>query len=300
MLRALVVVLLLANALALAAAFGMLDGLLGRRAAADREPERLQRQVRPELVTLLPPAAASAALAAASAASSTPSGAASAAVAALCLEAGPLPAAALAGAEKSLLAAGVPAGSWSTVAAERKGLYLIYMGRYEDEETLQRKLEEVRRRRIEVQPVRNADLQPGIEVGRFDDKAEAEAVLARLAQRGLRTARVLTLAAPQPQLILRLAAADPSQAEALAGLKLAPGVGGFAACAPAGSAVAPAATSSATSSAPPAATPTASAPVVATLPAAPAAATAVAASRGAAPRPRPRAPAAASAAASQP
>ena len=55
MLRALVVLLLLANALVLAWSLGMLDGLLGRRPDADREPERLQRQVNPELVKLLPP-----------------------------------------------------------------------------------------------------------------------------------------------------------------------------------------------------------------------------------------------------
>ena len=54
MLRALVVLLLLANALVLAWSFGALDGLLGRRPDADREPERLQRQVNPELVKLLP------------------------------------------------------------------------------------------------------------------------------------------------------------------------------------------------------------------------------------------------------
>ena len=54
MLRALVVLLLLANALVLAWSFGVLDGLLGRRPDADREPERLQRQVNPELVKLLP------------------------------------------------------------------------------------------------------------------------------------------------------------------------------------------------------------------------------------------------------
>jgi hypothetical protein len=234
MLRALVVVLLAANAVALAWSLGALDGLLGRRPNAEHEPERLQRQVNPELVKLLPPAAASAPASGAS----PPSSAASsplmvAAVdAGMCLEAGPFPAAALAGAEKALEAAGLPAGSWTTAAAAPKGVYLIYMGRYEDDEVLQRKLEELKRRRIEARPVRHAELQPGIEVARFDGKGDAEAALAQLSQRGLRTARVLTLAPPQPQLMLRLAAAEPSQAEALATLKLAPAVEGFRPCAP--------------------------------------------------------------------
>ena len=237
MLRALVVVLLLANALVLAWSLGALDGLLGRRPNADREPERLQRQVNPELVKLLPPAGASVPAAGASSPSSAASSplvavAASAAGAAgVCLEAGPLPAAALAGAEKALAAAGVAAGSWTTSAAAPKGVYLIYMGRYEDDEALQRKLEELKRRRIEAQPVRHAELQPGLEVGRFDDKDAADEALARLSQRGLRTARVLTLVPPQPQLMLRLAAAEPARADALRALKLAPGNDGFVVCA---------------------------------------------------------------------
>ena len=246
MLRALVVLLLLANALVLAWSLGMLDGLLGRRPNAEREPERLQRQVNPELVKLLPPPGAqgaSASAPAATAASQPTSAASSPLVAvaaggagsagtAVCLEAGPLPASVLAGAEKALLAAGVAAGSWTTTAAAPKGVFLIYMGRYEDDETLQRKLDELKRRRIEAHPVRQPELQPGIEVARFDEKDEADEALARLSQRGLRTARVLTLVAPQPQQMLRLAAVEATRAEALAALKLAPAVDGFKPCAP--------------------------------------------------------------------
>ncbi len=242
MLRALVVLLLMANALVLAWSLGALDGLLGRRPDADREPERLQRQVNPDLVKLLPPpggrgASAPAAAAASSALSpAAPSPvvavamAASAAGTSVCLEAGPLPASALAGAEKVLLAAGVSAGSWTTTATTPRGVYLIYMGRYEDDEILQRKLEELKRRRIEAHPVRHAELQPGIEVARFEDKQEADAALARLSQRGLRTARVLALVPPQAQQVLRIAAVEPARVNALAALKLSPGVDGFVAC----------------------------------------------------------------------
>ena len=242
MLRALVVLLLLANALVLAWSLGALDGLLGRRPDADREPERLQRQVNPELVKLLPPPVepgASTPAAATPPTSAQPSSspllataAGSAAGSTVCLEAGPLPSSAVAGAEKALLAAGVAAGSWTTTAASAKGVYLIYMGRYEDDETLQRKLEELKRRRIEAHPVRHAELQPGIEVARFEDKEEADAALARLSHRGLRTARVLTLVPPQPQQMLRIAAVEPARAEVLATVKLAPALEGFRRCPP--------------------------------------------------------------------
>src|SRR6185369_15893549 len=148
MLRALVVVLLLANALV----FAWTQGWLGRPERSEREPERLQRQLQPELVTLVAPGAASAALAAATraqAASEAEAAASAAAARNLCLEAGPLPPGAVAAAEKLLLQAGVAAASWTPVASERKGVFLIYMGRYADDEALDRKIEELRRLHIE-------------------------------------------------------------------------------------------------------------------------------------------------------
>lgn len=57
MLRALVVLLLLANLAFFAWTLGWLDGVVGARASGDREPERLQRQVRPEAVRILPASA---------------------------------------------------------------------------------------------------------------------------------------------------------------------------------------------------------------------------------------------------
>ena len=57
-----IVLLLLANAVALAWNLGALDGLIGQR-AGEHEPERLARQINPERVTLLPPQRASARLA---------------------------------------------------------------------------------------------------------------------------------------------------------------------------------------------------------------------------------------------
>ncbi|NRF66213.1 SPOR domain-containing protein [Aquincola sp. S2] len=245
MLRALVVTLLLANALVFAWSQGAFDRLTGRRADAQREPERLQRQVQPELVTLLKPGAASAALAAAAKAEAAIEAAAAASAAAppgLCLEAGPLAPGAVAAVEKLLLQAGVAAGSWQPVASERKGTFLIYMGRYADDEALERKIEELKRLRIEGQPMKNApELMPGLVLSRFDDKTAAEAELGRLSQRGLRTARVITLVAPAPAVTLRLPAADPALRDKLSALKLGPGIAGFAACGstPAAAVVAP-------------------------------------------------------------
>lgn len=104
MLRLLVVVLLAANGAFFAWSQGWLDAVTGTRALGEREPARLDEQVRPDDVKLLPPRAASAALAAAEARS-----------AAICLEAGPFAGAELEAAERQLAA--LPPGSWTRVAS---------------------------------------------------------------------------------------------------------------------------------------------------------------------------------------
>ena len=78
MLQRLVVLLLLANLLFFVWSRGWLEELTGSRVHPEREPERLTRQVNPELVVILPPSAASAA-SGEGAASSAPANATSAA-----------------------------------------------------------------------------------------------------------------------------------------------------------------------------------------------------------------------------
>ncbi len=243
MLRSLALVLLLANALLLAALTGLFDGLGGTK---DREPERLQRQHQPGLVRVLDPQAASAALLAASAASS-------AQAAPACLEAGPFSDADAATAERTLREAGLAAGAWQAQRSDDSDAFLIYMGRYADRETLQRKLAELKRLKLDGEDVRGPPaLQPGISLGRFDSQDSANAAMAQMAQRGVRTARVVTLRQAQSQTVLRVPAADAVLRARLAGLQLPSGPGflpcavataapGASAATPAASAPAPAA-----------------------------------------------------------
>ena len=217
--RLLVVLLLLANALLLALNLGVLDPLLGKT-AGDREPERLARQVNPAWLSVLPPAAASAALAAAAAAQ-----AASAAAADLaCVVAGPFAGPDTDLAERQFAGLALPAIVGQLERGTRGGSYLVYMGRYVDEAALQRKLEELKRLRVEAEPIRastagspavSQDLLPGLVLGRAETAAAANAALADLQQRGVRTARVLTLRTATPLLVLRLPAADATLRERL-------------------------------------------------------------------------------------
>ena len=237
MLRAVVIVLLLANGAMLAWQQGWLGAAWQAPAQQDREPDRIQRQVNPELVRVLSPVAASAALAeaarsATAAASAASAQAAAAANAASCLEAGPFATAELPAAQEALRKTGLPAASWTTVNAPRKGVFIIYMGRYPDSELYERKRDELRRLKVDAQTLKESpDLQPGLVLGRFDDKAAADTELARLTQRGVRTARVLALSTAVTLANLRLPAATAEQRSRLEGVQLPPGGIGFGPCA---------------------------------------------------------------------
>ena len=274
MLRILAIVLLVGNALLLAAQFGLFDRLTGadNAQAPQREPERLLRQVDPQSVRILSPQAASAALAAATAsATTTAAQAASTARAQACLEAGPFNAGEAEVAQRSLRDAGLAPGSWQTLSTEDSGAFMVYMGRYADRETLQRKLDEVKRMKLDAEELRGKpELQPGLNLGRFDQRAEADAALAKMVQRGARSARVVTLRAAQSQILLRLPAADAATRARLAGLTL-PSGPGFVACAdgPARAASQPMAGASAAVTAP--ARVASAAPAALAAPAAPAA-----------------------------
>ena len=224
MLRTLALVLLLANALLLAALAGVFDAAGG--GSSEREPERLQRQHQPGLVRVLSPQAASAALAAATASTAQAAAAASSAEALACLEAGPFSAADATAAERTLREAGLAPGAWQVQRQDDGGAFMVYMGRYADRETLQRKLAELKRRKLDGEDLRGVpELQPGISLGRFDSLDGANAAMAKMAENGLRTARVITLRQAQSQTLLRVPAADAALRTRLAGLQLPSGPG---------------------------------------------------------------------------
>jgi hypothetical protein len=230
--RALLVALAAANVLVLAWSLNWLPFFSLPR---EREPERLQRQVRPEAVQLITPSAASAALQAA-AAQRAPGGVTAApgtdGGATVCLEAGPFAASEVAAAERALRDLKLTNLEWTQQRSERGGSYIVYHGRFADNAALQRRRAELQRQQISAEPVTSSpDLEPGLSFGRFDTRAAADAALAQIQQQGVRPSRVVTINTPVIVTLLRVERADGPMAARLTQLSLPPAGSGFRPCA---------------------------------------------------------------------
>jgi hypothetical protein len=235
--RGLLIALVVANLLVLAWSLDVLPGVSRHR---EREPERLRQQVHPEAVQLITPTAASAALEAAAAqrsnVTSAPSAAAAIAAAdasaTVCLEAGPFAAGEVAAAERGLRELKWPSLEWTPQRSERGGSYIVYQGRFADDTAMARRRDDYRRQQITAEEVRNSpDLQPGLQFGRYDTRAAADAALAQLGQQGVKAARVVTINIPVMVTLLRVERADGALAARLTQLNLPPAGSGFRPCA---------------------------------------------------------------------
>ncbi len=222
MLRLAVIVLLLANAGYYAWSQGWLRAW-GLAPVEQSEPHRLVQQIRPETLRILqaqdatpaapapapapapaseaPPAPASAAQPApASASASAP------ASATVCLQAGLLDAR-QADAVRAAAAA-LPQGSWSLQSSTIPGRWMVYMGRFADDEALARKRAELRALKVPYDRPGNPALEPGLSLGRFSTEEAAQRALTTLSNQGVRAAKVVVERAETQGFTLRLPALD--------------------------------------------------------------------------------------------
>lgn len=211
MLRLLVLLLAAANIVFLAWTIGWLDDVVGVRAIGDREPERLTRQVRPESIRILPGSGS----AKPSASTTTPASTAAAVIAAVapaadagalpsCLEAGPFSTTQFASVE-ALLQLSLPSGSWTHLRTERPALWMVYMGKFSDAETMAKRQEELRRLKVDYEVLRApSELVPGLSLGRFEIRANANNLLDQLTQRGVRNARAIEAAPATSAHLIRI------------------------------------------------------------------------------------------------
>ncbi|WP_311223194.1 MULTISPECIES: SPOR domain-containing protein [unclassified Acidovorax] len=207
MLRIAFLVLLLANAGYYAWSAGLLRSV-GLAPADPSEPHRIEQQIRPEILRVQPPAGAGAAGApraqnagaspaapataspVASAQPAEPVAASGAPAVASCLQAGPFDQRQADTLRVALAATGLPADAWSLEGTPVSSRWMVYMGRFADDEALAKKRAELRARNVPYDRP-GAALEPGLSLGRFSTEEAAERALATLGNQGVRTARVV-------------------------------------------------------------------------------------------------------------
>lgn len=209
--------LVLANSAYFAWSQGLLAPL-GLAPGVQTEPQRLAAQIRPEAIRLLS-ADAARQLEKSGTAAASPNGNAGAPppVVAECLQAGLFNEQQTATLRASLENT-LPAGSWQLESSVEPARWIVYMGKYSTEEALAKKRAELRQLGVPFRAVNSEALAPGLALASFTSQADAEKELARVATRGVRTARVALERAEARGQILKLPAADASLRKQLDGL----------------------------------------------------------------------------------
>ena len=222
----LVVLLLVANVAWFAWSQGWLR-VLGLAPTVQAEPERLERQVRPESLTLRPLDAASAAAPApAPAVPAQPAPAPEPPVAAappppapapgVCLQAGVFNEQQADAVRRA--AASLPAGSWRLEPVQLPGRWMVYVGKLADADAVRTKRSELRDLGVDTDRP-GAALEPGLSLGRFSSEEAAQRALTDLGRKGVRTARVVQERRDTPAYLLRLPNADAALRQQVRGLR---------------------------------------------------------------------------------
>jgi hypothetical protein len=196
MLRLLVLALLLANAAYFAYSRGLLAPV-GLAPAQQNEPQRVAQQIKPEAVRVIPGEEARRIEAAASAPKPPE-----------CLQAG-----LFTDSETTTLKQALdswPTGSWAIEPATEPARWIVYMGKFADANSLDKKKSELRTLNVSFEPLANASLEPGLSLGGYPTEAAAKQQQQALAQKGVRTAKVVQERAEAKGELLKLPAVDES------------------------------------------------------------------------------------------
>jgi hypothetical protein len=213
MLRALALLLLLANLVFFAWTRGALDHVIGVRSVGDREPERGALQVRPADLQVVSAASVAAQQ-----------------VPLQCVEAGPFSPAQIAAIEQAATTA--QAGlTWVRRSVEQPPVWALVMGPYPNREAIGKKIDELKRTRISFEELTApANFKLTLSLGQYGSQAAANAALAEFSARGIKTARVAQLAPPVSQIYLRTETNDAAALSTLRNLKGEPWGAGWGSC----------------------------------------------------------------------
>ncbi len=196
MLRFLVLLLLLANGVYFAWSQGLLSDY-GFAPVQQSEPQRITQQIKPERMRILK-ADELKRLEVAAQSPARPTE---------CLQAGVFDASQTAELSAALQNA-LPAGAWSLDAVIEPARWIIYMGKYPSADALAKKRSELASLNLNYEPLTNPSLEFGLSLGGYAAQSAADAALAALSRRGVRTARVVQERAELRGSSLRIAAVD--------------------------------------------------------------------------------------------
>ena len=212
MLRLLALLLILANAGYYAFSQGLL-AVYGLAPATQTEPQRMAQQIKPEALRILDPQEI------AQLESATPSARAVANPSATeCLQVG------IFNEEQTMvlrerLVSTLPQDSWVIESALVPARWLVYMGKYNSDEAVLKKRSELRGLGVSFEAMNNASLEPGLALGNFKTQLEAQAELARIAKKGIKTAKVIQERAEQRGQRLKLPAVNTALRRQLDAIK---------------------------------------------------------------------------------
>ncbi len=175
--------LLLALILANAAYFAWTQGFFrayGLAPSQQSEPQRIGQQIKPEAVRLLTNGDLKR-MEEQALAESAPKE---------CLAAGPFDETQTTVLRKALEAS-LPPDAWQLDPVQIPEHWIVYMGKYADQEALIKKRTELSTMNLKIEALNNPELELGLSLGGFDTQSAAARELSRLSQRGIRTARVV-------------------------------------------------------------------------------------------------------------
>lgn len=228
MLRILAILLVVANLAYFAWSRGSLAGL-GLAPAQQREPERLKAQIDPQTLRLLNGAREDkASPAPADAAAAPQAQPVAAAPAQACWQVGGFTLPQADALRVALASTGLAPDQWQLNEAHSAGRWVVYMGRYNDEQ-MQKKKAELRELKIEFREVNLPSTGPGLALGTFSSEEAVQQALKDVAKKGVRSARAAVERPEVVSMTLRLPAITDEQrssveglGDALAGKKLQP------------------------------------------------------------------------------
>jgi len=207
MLRLFVLLLIFVNATYFAWSQGMLR-VYGFAPTEQREPQRVQQQIRPDAVKVLSIEEARRLEQAAQTPPKPPE----------CLMAGPFDEAQTEILRKALEST-LPSGAWVLDTMTEPARWIVYMGKFSSKSAMEKKRSELLTLKVQAELSQEPDLLPGLSLGQFESRAQAEAGLKELRRKGVRSARVVKEKPESHQSQLRIPAADEGLKVRAEGLK---------------------------------------------------------------------------------